>query len=128
MKTYIRQPSWHDTGNTTGGVKYWYAEPSESVVIPPLPGQPRVITTTTTTPVYQEEFSVVSHDDEKSELVYSYLVNRESHQAFSLESIKIELLGTISLQKGELLSILVQMVSDGILSFDRRTARYALMQ
>lgn len=70
----------------------------------------------------------MSKDDNKSKVVYTYLVQRENSTPFSLESIRIELLSEIVLQKGELLSILVQMVSDGVLTFDRKTALFSLDQ
>lgn len=115
MKNFTRAPeyTWHDARTSAGAY---------------IRSQPWITTTTTTTPIYQEEWSIMSKDDNKSKVVYTYLVQRENSTPFSLESIRIELLSEIVLQKGELLSILVQMVSDGVLTFDRKTALFSLDQ
>lgn len=117
---------WKEVPNTATAPKYRYYDDREfGAGVQPVPW---ITTTTKTTPIHHEAFIVTSPDDSRSELVYNYLVERKSSVPFTMESIKIELLGVISIQKGELLSILIQMVNDGILSFSRKTATYTFNQ
>lgn len=98
---------------------------------------PRIYTTDNTTmipmpyvqPFKHESWTVAVIDDHKVKAIYEYLLTKEE-PSFGMETLVIELAiqGVVITSKGELLSILVQMVSDGILTYDRTTAKYTLNQ